>query len=226
MINLKSSVLIKEKIKGMQLACLQAAGLRVTKSGQDFETALEELEQFIRSKFADKRPAEDSIVSAVRRMYRRIGWEPTRYRPSSEALIRRILQGKGLYRINNLVDFGNLASAYAHIPMGLYDLNKINGEIILDVGRNDEEYEGISKNLIHAEGKLILRDKKGIFGNPTADSKRTSISSDTDSVLAVFFGPPEVDKDYLERTVSRLADYYQPFIAGNQTSEKWVVLFE
>ncbi len=226
MINLKSSELIKEKIKGMQLACLIVSGLKAAKSGQDFEAALAELEQFINMKFADKRPAEDSVVSAVRRMYRRIGWEPTRYRPSSEALIRRILQGKGLYRINNIVDFGNLASAFAHIPMGLYDLNKIDGEITLDVGGKDEAYEGISKSLIHAEGKLILRDRQGIFGNPTSDSKRTSISNDTETVLAVFFGPPEVKKEYLESTIGKLSDYYRPFTAADQIAEKWIVLFE
>jgi DNA/RNA-binding domain of Phe-tRNA-synthetase-like protein len=226
MININSSELIKEKIKGMQPACLTADGISIENSGPDFEDALAELEQFIKARFSDKRPAEDSIVSAVRRMYRRIGWEPTRYRPSSEALIRRILQSKGLYRINNAVDYGNLASAFSHIPMGLYDLNKISGEITADVGRKDEVYEGISKSLIHAEGKLILRDQEGIFGNPTADSKRTSISKDTEKILAVFFGPPEAEREYLERTLERLADYYQKFMKTNGLIEKWITLFE
>jgi len=226
MIEIKASEFIKEKIKGMKAACLQVNNVKAAKSGREFENALQELELHIKKKFADKRPAEDSVVSAVRRMYRRIGWEPTRYRPSSEALVRRILQDKGLYRINNLVDFGNVVSAFMHIPMGLYDLNKIHGDITLDAGKEGETYQGISKSLIHAEGKLILRDQQGIFGNPTADSKRTSISDNTDSVLALFFGPPEIDKKYLEATIEKLADYYQPFSRGIESAEKWIVSFE
>jgi DNA/RNA-binding domain of Phe-tRNA-synthetase-like protein len=144
-------------------------------------------------------------------MYRRVGWEPTRYRPSSEALIRRIIKGKDLYRINIAVDMANLVSARCHLSMGLYDTAKICGDIIMDIGNEDETYEGISKPLIHAHNKLILRDDEGIFGNPTADSLRTSLSKNTNETLAVFFCPYEVSSDYLNETLDLLEKYYQQF---------------
>ncbi len=177
--NINATDIIKEKINGLKLGLLFAEDCTVDSADPEFEQSLAELETFLNNKFLNSKPSEDETVGHVRRMYRRIGWEPTRYRPSSEALVRRILKGKGLYCINNLVDYGNLISARFHLPMGLYDSNKINGAILMDVGREGEAYRGISNPEIHAEGKLILRDDSGIFGNPTADSLRTVITPDT-----------------------------------------------
>jgi DNA/RNA-binding domain of Phe-tRNA-synthetase-like protein len=167
------------------------------------------LEQYIKEKFSKNAPSTDSTVSVVRRMYRRIGWEPTQYRPSSEAMIRRFLKDKGLYRINNAVDLGNVTSTRFHLPMGLYDKDKILGTISVDVGEDGEEYKGISKAIIHADGKLVLRDSTGIFGNPTADSLRTSIVESSTNILALFFTPPEIDRLYLSETLAYLGNLYK-----------------
>lgn len=199
---------IGEKISGLRFGILVADNTRIIENDPHFEKTLDELTQYLMTKFSSKRSSEDEIISHVRRMYRRIGWEPTRYRPSSEALVRRIIQGKGLYRINNLVDYGNIVSARFHLPMGLYDFENIRGNAVFDVGRSGESYQGISKELIHAEGKLILRDDEGIFGNPTADSLRTAITQKTRRALAVFFCPPEVDGSYLQTVLETLESYY------------------
>jgi DNA/RNA-binding domain of Phe-tRNA-synthetase-like protein len=92
--------------------------------------------------------------------------------------------------------------------MGLYDMKAVSGNIMVDAGREGEAYAGISKELIHAEGKLILRDDLGVFGNPTADSKRTALSLQTTQVMAVFFTPPEVPRAHLDDTLQHLADLY------------------
>jgi DNA/RNA-binding domain of Phe-tRNA-synthetase-like protein len=92
--------------------------------------------------------------------------------------------------------------------MGLYDRDKIAGDILVDVGSVEEAYEGLSIDLIHAHGKLILRDAQGIFGNPTADSKRTSITAETEHLLAIFFTPPEIPHAYLEQTLDYLKTLY------------------
>jgi len=203
------SLIIQDKIPGFKLGVLTASGVMISKKSYQAEQSFIDLEKFICSKFSENPPSSDVIVSNVRRMYRRIGWEPTQYRPSSEAMIRRFLKNKGLYRINNLVDLGNVTSTRYHLPMGLYDSDKTNGVINLDVGKENETYRGISKDLIHAEGKLILRDDMGIFGNPTADSKRTSLQSDTKNVLAIFFCPPEVNDPWLIQTLDHLRNLYQ-----------------
>ncbi len=219
MISIQATKIVKEKINGLKLGLLSAHSVTVQKKVPEFETDLARLVRFLQDKFRNRRPAEDEVVGHVRRMYRRIGWEPTRYRPSSEALVRRLLNGKGLYRINNLVDYGNLISARFHLPMGLYDTEKLNGKILIDVGKENESYRGISNPEIHANGKLILRDDLGIFGNPTADSFRTSITDHTTSVLAVFFCPPEVEDSYLNETMHALQSAYQPFTNGKMEQQ-------
>ena len=209
MIDLIVSEIIKEKISGIKFGLLLASNVIVIKYDPDFDNALYGLIKELKQKFNERRPSDDEIVGHVRRMYRRIGWEPTQYRPSSEALIRRLLKDKGLYRINNLVDYGNLVSARYHLSMGLYDLDKIDGKAVFDSGHPGESYQGISKELIHADGKLILRDDTGIFGNPTADSLRTSITDKTTTALAIFFCPPEVTDNYLQNVLDSLQSYYK-----------------
>ncbi len=204
---------IKTKIQAMQFGLIETKNINVQVIVQDFEDDLARLENDLAIKFKDKMPSEDPIVSAIRRMYREVGWEPTKYRPSSEALIRRLLKGKGLYRINNLVDYGNLVSARFHIPMGLYDLDKIKGRIFIDTGKEGECYEGISKPKITASGKIILRDDEGVFGNPTADSARTAIRDGTTHILAVFFCPAVLEEVYIKKTIDTLAGYYAHFTA-------------
>jgi len=205
------SPVISERIPGLILGVLEADQISVTSNPSEIEPYFADLFHFIKNKFTTKRPSEDEVVSAVRRMYRRIGWEPTRYRPSSEAMIRRILKDRGLYHINNAVDLGNIASARFHIPMGLYDRNKINPPVLCDVGHPGESYQGLSIDLIHAEGKMILRDQVGVFGNPTADSKRTCIRTTSKNIVAIFFGPPEVKKNHIQETLDFLEDLYRSF---------------
>lgn len=211
MITLSASEIIRKKIAGMQIGLLYCKDIAVVEDDLDFNNHFTHLKDYLEHSLPDKRPSNNKIVGHVRRMYLRIGWEPTQYRPSSEALVRRILKGKGLYRINNLVDYGNLVSAEFFLPMGLYDLAYIQGPVTIDVGNSGETYDGISRDGIRAEGKMILRDDTGIFGNPTADSKRTSINLDTKSVMALFFCPPEVEEAYIYKTLDRLAKHYKSF---------------
>ena len=123
--NIEFSKIIQQKIPGLKLGLLENRNVEIKKESALVDEQYKELENFVKNKFAENPPSSDVVVSAVRRMYRKIGWEPTKYRPSSEAMIRRFLKDKGLYRINNFVDLGNVASTKYHLPMGLYDLDKI-----------------------------------------------------------------------------------------------------
>jgi len=209
LISINFSEQISGRITGITLGILFAGQIIVEKKPEKMKLAFQQLENDIKDEFRTSPPSAHPVVSAVRRMYRRIGWEPTQYRPSSEAMIRRLIKNKGLYHINNIVDLGNIASTRFHLPMGLYDYDKIAGTIQLDVGREEESYRGIGKEIIHAGGKLVLRDSEGVFGNPTADSKRTSITAKTTKVLAVFFTPPEVDQHWIEMTLAYLENLYK-----------------
>lgn len=125
-------------------------------------------------------------VFAMRQLYKRLGKDPNRYRPSSEALMRRILQGKDLYRINTLVDLVNLLSIQTGLCIGAFDADHIVGtQIYLGVGRSEEPFEAIGRGSLNVEGLPVYRDAFAAIGSPTSDVVRTSIQLETRRLLLV-----------------------------------------
>lgn len=128
-------------------------------------------------------------IAATRRVYRACGKDPSRYRPASEALIRRMLQGKSLYQIDTLVDLINLASIAYGYSIGGFDADKFAGDMLtLGVGRHDEPYEGIGRGMINIEGLPVYRDGRGGVGTPTSDNERTKIDLQTRHLLVLING--------------------------------------
>jgi len=130
---------------------------------------------------------EVAEIDAARQAYRALGKDPGRYRASSEALLRRIVQGKGLYRINTLVDVNNLLSVESRHPVGAYDMARLEGPVALRRGRSGESYKGIGKDVINLEGLPVLADAQGAFGSPTSDSERAMIGADCRRASLVVF---------------------------------------
>ncbi len=130
-----------------------------------------------------------SSIAATRRVYRACGKDPSRYRPSGEALVRRVLQGKELYQVNTLVDLLNLASMVSGYSIGGFDAAKFQGDTLtLGVGRKDEPYEGIGRGLLNIEGLPVYRDAEGGVGTPTSDNERTKIDLSTRHLLVLVNG--------------------------------------
>jgi DNA/RNA-binding domain of Phe-tRNA-synthetase-like protein len=168
------------------------------------DVALAEAERAIRRQSPDERVA-------VRRMYSRVGIDPTRRRPSSEALLRRVLRGDPLPRVNALVDVCNWCSLELQLPYGLYDFHRIDGTIALRLGEPAETCAGIRKDVVHLAGRLVLADARGAFGNPTSDSARTLVTPATTTALAVIFAPRDLPsatlQGALQLTSERAADF-------------------
>ena len=131
----------------------------------------------------------DEPMAATRLMYKRCGIDPTKTRPSSEALLRRVRKGDSLPRVNGLVDIINWCSAETQISFGLYDLARVQLPIALRIGGPGEGYDGIRKDRVNVEGRLTLADVSGPFGNPTSDSARTMTTPETRDVLVVLYVP-------------------------------------
>jgi len=153
-------------------------------------------------------PAE---TTAVRTMYKRVGLDPTKTRPSSEALLRRVRKGDSLPRINSMVDVCNWCSLEFQLPYGLYDAAHIDGDVELRIGRPGESYPGIRKDDVHVDGRIALADRMGPFGNPTSDSARTMVTTATTQAMLVVFAPREVDRSRLDTvlnaTASRMIEF-------------------
>ena len=152
-------------------------------------------------------------IAAMRSAYKALGKDPSRYRGSAEALLRRVLSGKGLYQINSVVDINNLVSLESLNPAGAYDLEKITPPIELRVGAAGESYKGIGKDLINIERLPVLTDVVGPFGSPTSDSERAMVSLETKKTLMVVFsftGP-----EGLERWMNRAGELLRQYSGGD-----------
>src|SRR6266446_5050576 len=155
---------------------------------------------------------ESPQVETVRKAYKALGKDPARYRGSAEALIRRIVAGKGFPQINVVVDVINLVSVESRLPIGLYDLAHVTGEIIFRAGGAGETYKGIGKYDLNLEGLPIFCDTAGPHGSPTSDSERTMVTGATKNVLGIIvsFGGAEG----LERWAQRMSALLTRHAAG------------
>lgn len=151
---------------------------------------------------------EMSGIAATRKVYRACGKDPSRYRPASEALIRRMLQGKQLYQRDTLVDLVNLASIAFGYSIGGFDADKFEGETLtLGIGKAGEPYEGIGRGNINIEGLPVYRDSLGGVGTPTSDNERTKMMSDTSHLVVLING-----YDGNEQQVRANAEYIQSLL--------------
>lgn len=150
---------------------------------------IERIASVLRNNYTTDTIKEQSNIAATREAYRKAGKDPSRYRPACEQLARRILQGKDLYSIDQLVDFGNLVSLYCGYSTAMLDAEKILGEnITLGIGTSGEPYEGIGRGVLNIENLPVYRDEEGGFATPTSDSVRTMISADTKRILLLING--------------------------------------
>lgn len=151
-------------------------------------------------------------IKATREAYKKCGKDPSRYRPSSEALCRRILKGMPLYQIDTLVDLINLVSIKFGYSIGGFDADKLSGDkFILGIGEKDEPYEGIGRGSLNIEGMPVYRDNIGGFGTPTSDNERTKIDLGTTHLLAIingYDGKTNLSQaaDYLIKLLKEYAD--------------------
>ncbi len=173
----------------VRLGVLEVLGVTVRERDDALQAEVDGACRELKSRYGDGKSAEVPGAADARALYKALGLDPTKTRPSSEALLRRALKGEPLYRINTLVDALNLCSLRAQLPFGLYDRDKLVPPIVLRRGGAGESYEGIRKGPVHVEARPVLADAAGPFGNPTSDSARTMITLEARSALIVVYAP-------------------------------------
>ena len=148
-------------------------------------------------------PAESATV---RTMYKKVGIDPTKTRPSNEALLRRVRKGDTIPRINSAVDIVNWCSLEFQLPYGLYDSSKISGDVTMRLGAEGEKYAGIRKDDVNVGGRITVADAAGPFGNPTSDSARTMVTPSATDLLVIVYAPIEISQAQLERVANMTAE--------------------
>ena len=193
-------------------ACVEAEVVN-TPYCEELWKDIEELGNRYKATLTTETLKEMSSIAATRSVYRACGKDPSRYRPASEALIRRILQGKALYQIDTLVDLINLASIAYGYSIGGFDADKFVGDTLtLGIGREGEPYEGIGRGLINIQGLPVYRDAIGGVGTPTSDNERTKIELSTRHLMVLINGYDGCEqrvKDNARYILDLLAKYCQ-----------------
>ena len=177
---------IRKTIPAIRLGCIKTS-VNVLPSSADLLSKINDICLDIKGRLQIGDVSKIEIISNTKNAYRQLGKDPSRYRPSAEALTRRVVQGKGLYRVNNIVDTLNVISIKHGFSIGGYDVDRIAGKVELGIGNQDEPYEAIGRGHLNIEKLPVLRDRIGAFGSPTSDSMRTMIRDGSRDFLMVFF---------------------------------------
>ena len=191
-----------------------SAGVEAPGSPAELIAELKNCEQAILRLPEPRAVLESPQILATRAAYKALGKDPARYRGTAEALVRRVIAGKGLPQINAVVDIINLVSVESRLPIGLYDLAHVSGDIVFRAGLAGETYKGIGKYDLNLEGLPVFCDAVGPHGSPTSDSERTMVTSETKQVMAIIisFG----GKEGLERWTQRMRELFQRFASGQE----------
>lgn len=202
---------LRAKCPKTTLACVTAL-VEAPVSPETLIAELNDCEQAVLRLPKPRAVLESPQIVATRAAYKALGKDPARYRGSAEALLRRVIAGKGLPRINAVVDIINLVSVESRLPIGLYDLAHVQGDIVFRAGRAGETYKGIGKYDLNLEGLPVFCDALGPHGSPTSDSERTMVTGGTKHVFAVIisFGGNEG----LDRWIHRMSKLFARYASG------------
>ncbi len=214
------NIKVSEEIKN---ACPQFAGAAVratvknTAFCEDLWKKIDEFTIRYRETYTTDSIKDMPTIRATREAYKKCGKDPSRYRPSGEALCRRILRGISLYQIDTLVDLINLVSIRTGYSIGGFDADKIEGDtLVLGIGKAGEPYEGIGRGELNIEGMPVYRDAIGGIGTPTSDHERTKLGLETTHLLTIINGYS--GREGLQEAAEYMKELLQEFASAEEVS--------
>ncbi len=198
---------VDERLHGLvRIGAAEMRNLAAQKASESLDREVATTYERLRSAYGHLSVGEVPGVHEARALYKALGIDPTKHRPSSEALLRRALRGQAPPAVNTLVDVVNLCSLRQQLPYGLYDAASVRPPTILRRGTEGEGYEGIRKDRVSVAGRPTLADAEGPFGNPTSDSARTMVTLGTTRSLIVLFAPATLTAARVEALLNETAD--------------------
>ncbi|MGG2105057.1 B3/B4 domain-containing protein [Lysinibacillus pakistanensis] len=154
-------------------------------------------------------------IAEWRRLWKKLGADPNRYRHSAESLMRRISKQNYLTPYHSGVDLNNFFSLQYEIPVGLYDVDKLQGNIEIALGNEDTGYEGLNGRFNSLNKILYSYDAEGAFGSPFVDSKRTSVSEETTEALQIFYLRPSLTEENATKLLASAGKMFNQIHGGD-----------
>jgi DNA/RNA-binding domain of Phe-tRNA-synthetase-like protein len=193
---------------------VEAVDVRVAERDDSVRAEIERVTVGRRAAYSGLEPASIDGLRPARDLYHAVGIDPTKLRPSSEALLRRVLKGGELPMVSSLVDLSNLCSLEFLLPIGLHDLDRIKGDVVLRRGLPGEGYDAIGKGAYSVENRLTAADDDGPCGSPTSDSQRSMITTATRRCLMIIYAPAGYSRGRLDEHTRLAAERIERFVGG------------
>ena len=216
--NVRLDSSVTDQIPGLSLGVLLYNGISVSDSPKMLQGRIHYFVEKLRLEHDLTRLQEVEGIAEWRSIFKRLGTDPSRYRPSSEALLRRLLQGNPFYWINSAVDVNNFFSVLYALPLGIYDRDQLDGDVVCRVGQTEDRYDGLNGREVHMENKLLLGDARGPFGSPIVDSRRSSVTEQSQNLLQVIFFHERVPASKREEILGSVGRMFTEINGGDLAS--------
>ena len=179
----------------LKLGCISFSTKVVKKNDNLWSFIDSYIEDEIFNKISSDMIVKEKHIFDSREVFKRLGKDPNRHRISTEALLRRIVKGKGLYQINNIVDINNIISLKTMYSVGSYDVDKLGNDVVFRIGHPGEKFKGIGKEFIDVENTPVFADEEGAYGSPLSDSEKAMIRLESTNILTILisFSDDEID---------------------------------
>lgn len=206
---------LKQLIPEFKIGVVHYEGIHISESPQMLKGRLHLFQESIYFDYTDKSVTDIPAINEWRKLFKLVGTDPSRYRPSNEALYRRVQKQQYLQTVNSAVDLNNFLSLQYQIPLGIYDTNKLNGDITIKIGHDQEAYTAINEREVSLTKKIVSADLQGPFGSPYVDSKRTAVTENTTDALHLIYFQPSLNKDSAEQLLQALSTMFTQIHGGD-----------
>ncbi|HET7579812.1 MAG TPA: phenylalanine--tRNA ligase beta subunit-related protein [Bacillales bacterium] len=214
---------IKEKIPDFKMGVIAYQDIVVDQSPQMLSSRLDYFQEELTVRLENQSYGDIPGLSEWRKIFKELGTDPSRYRPSVESLYRRVKKGNKLPAIHSAADLNNYFSLKYEIPLGIYDLDQIEEPVEVRIGTEADHYEGLNGRDMNMKGKLLSADEKGAFGSPIVDSKRTMTTEATKQAIQMVYLKSSMNKEGAEQLITEISGAFEQIHGGSSRS---VVLYE
>ncbi|MFS0824474.1 B3/4 domain-containing protein [Bacillus sp. 1P02SD] len=209
---------LKEFVPNFKVGIIQYDHIEVGDSPQMIRGRLQTFQESLFFDLEDKPVSDVEGITEWRDIFKKVGTDPNRYRPSVEAIYRRIKKQNFLNSIHSAADLNNFFSIQYEIPIGIYDADTINGDIEIRVGQQEDEYMGINGRVITMKDKILSSDYTGAFGSPYVDSERTAVTVETKNAIQIVYLKPSLQKESCEKLITSLGAMFTQVHGGSVQS--------
>ncbi len=209
---------IFQKEPNVKIGLLYYNKIAVSSSPQMLKGRLQLFQEQLFFELEDKSVTSFEGIQEWRSLWKTLGADPNRYRPSMEAMYRRIAKQNYITPLHSAVDLNNFFSLRYEIPLGIYDMGQIKGDILLTVGNEETAYFGLNGRENNLNGIMTLQDEAGAFGSPFVDSKRTAVTEDTITALQVVFLRPSMQQEAAIKLVESMGQMFTQVHGGEAES--------